>query len=165
MEGFVNTESEMIWKEVVVVQFEVLSPYIFRSLTKTSKILRVVRVPAEISIAHLPDTRKTYYPSETTCSVVGTEYNQENLVHHSPCSIALQPLWPLATFSSSLIYTQLVGHLGRVFTPSQGRYLHTGQHKQNKRTYIYPDLKWDSNSRSQLSRERRLFTPYTARPL
>jgi hypothetical protein len=43
-------------------------------------------------------------------------------------------VWTLATFSLSLSYTQLVRLLGRVISPSQGRYLHTGQHKQNKRT-------------------------------
>jgi hypothetical protein len=35
---------------------------------------------------------------------------------------------------SYLIYTQSVGLLGRVISPSQGRYLHTGRHKQKKRT-------------------------------
>jgi hypothetical protein len=35
-------------------------------------------------------------------------------------------------FFSSLISTQSVGLLGRVISPSQGRYLHTAQHKQNK---------------------------------
>jgi hypothetical protein len=40
----------------------------------------------------------------------------------------------LGRFFSSLIYTQSVGLLGRVISPSQGRYLHTGQHKENKRT-------------------------------
>jgi hypothetical protein len=33
-----------------------------------------------------------------------------------------------------LIYTQSVGLLGRGISPSQGRYLHTEQHKQNERT-------------------------------
>jgi hypothetical protein len=32
-------------------------------------------------------------------------------------------------FFSFLIYTQSVGLLGRGISPSQGRYLHTGQHK------------------------------------
>jgi hypothetical protein len=40
------------------------------------------------------------------------------------------------TFFSLLIYTQSVGVLGRWISPSQGRYLHNEQHKQNKCTHI-----------------------------
>jgi hypothetical protein len=40
----------------------------------------------------------------------------------------------LAAFSDSLSFTQSVGFHGRGNSPSQGRYLHTGQHKQNKGT-------------------------------
>jgi hypothetical protein len=40
----------------------------------------------------------------------------------------------LSRFFSFLIYTQAAGLLGRGISPSQGRYLHTEQHKQNKRT-------------------------------
>jgi hypothetical protein len=36
-------------------------------------------------------------------------------------------------FSFVIIFTQTIGLLGRVISPSQGRYVHT-QHKQNKRT-------------------------------
>jgi hypothetical protein len=36
-------------------------------------------------------------------------------------------------FFSFLIYTPSVGHLVRGISPSQGRYLHTEQHKQNNR--------------------------------
>jgi hypothetical protein len=42
--------------------------------------------------------------------------------------------WALAEFSVSLSYTQSVRLLGLGIIPSQGRYLHTEQHKQNKRT-------------------------------
>jgi hypothetical protein len=44
-------------------------------------------------------------------------------------SVALQPFigpWPL--FQSLNLFTQSVGLLGRGISPSQGRYLHTGQH-------------------------------------
>jgi FAD synthase len=41
--------------------------------------------------------------------------------------------WPLLQFRN-LFFTQTVGLLGRVISPSQGRYLHTEQHKQNKHT-------------------------------
>jgi hypothetical protein len=42
--------------------------------------------------------------------------------------------WPLLFFSH-LIYSQLVGLLGNVISPSQGRYLNTGQHKHRTNTY------------------------------
>jgi hypothetical protein len=38
--------------------------------------------------------------------------------------------WALAAFSVSWYFTQSVGLLWRGISPSQGRYLHTGQHKQ-----------------------------------
>jgi hypothetical protein len=44
------------------------------------------------------------------------------------------PLLRLDRFFSLFIFTQLVRLLGRWISPSLGRYLHTGQHKQNKRT-------------------------------
>jgi hypothetical protein len=45
-------------------------------------------------------------------------------------SMALQPFvgpWPVLQFLD--LFTQSVGLLGRGISPSQGRYLHTGQHK------------------------------------
>jgi hypothetical protein len=45
-------------------------------------------------------------------------------------SMALQNFvgpWPLLQFRN--LFTQTVALLGRVISPSQGRYLHTGQHK------------------------------------
>jgi hypothetical protein len=45
-------------------------------------------------------------------------------------------------FSSVIFFTQAVGLLGRVITHKQGRYLHTGQHKHNKRTHRHPCLWW-----------------------
>jgi hypothetical protein len=48
----------------------------------------------------------------------------------SPLSIALQPFVALWSFIQFVIlFTQTVELLGRVISPSQGRYLHTGQHK------------------------------------
>jgi hypothetical protein len=38
-------------------------------------------------------------------------------------------LGPGLFFSFVIFFTQTVGLLGRVISPSQGRYLHTGQHK------------------------------------
>jgi hypothetical protein len=40
-------------------------------------------------------------------------------------------------FFSFLIYIQSVGLLGRGISPSQGRYLHTGQHKHRINTLTY----------------------------
>jgi hypothetical protein len=42
--------------------------------------------------------------------------------------------WALADFSVYWSFTQSVGFLGWEISPPQGRYLYTGQHKQNKRT-------------------------------
>jgi hypothetical protein len=39
-------------------------------------------------------------------------------------------------FSFAIIFTQTVGLLGRVISPSQGRYLNTGQHKHRINAYI-----------------------------
>jgi hypothetical protein len=44
--------------------------------------------------------------------------------------------WALAAFSLFNLFTQSVGFLGRGISPLQGRCLHTGRQKQNKRTQI-----------------------------
>jgi hypothetical protein len=50
----------------------------------------------------------------------------------------------LSRFFSFLIYTRLVGLLGRGISPFQRRYQHTEQHKQNKRTQIsMPRLRFE----------------------
>jgi hypothetical protein len=56
----------------------------------------------------------------------------------------------LGHFFSILISTQLVGLLGWVISPSQGRYLHTGQHKHSINANRHPCLEWDSNPRSSV---------------
>jgi hypothetical protein len=65
-------------------------------------------------------------------------------------SVALQPLWA---------YTQAVGLFGRGISPSQGRYLHTEQHKDRINAHRRACLEWDSNPRSQFSSGRRRFMP------
>jgi hypothetical protein len=50
----------------------------------------------------------------------------------------------------------LVGLLGRVISPSQGRYL---TQTQNKHTHKHPYLEWDSNSRPQRPSKRGQFMP------
>jgi hypothetical protein len=53
--------------------------------------------------------------------------------------MALQPCfgpWPLClSFSFVISFTHSVGLLGRVISPSQGRYLYTGRHKQRINTH------------------------------
>jgi hypothetical protein len=53
--------------------------------------------------------------------------------------------WALAAFSDFLSFTQTVGLLGRWISRSQGRYLHTGQHKHKINVYRHSYFKWDSN--------------------
>jgi hypothetical protein len=80
--------------------------------------------------------------------------------------MALQPFvgpWPLFQFLD--LFTQLVGLLGWGISPSQGRYLHTGQHKHRINAHRRPCLKWDSNTRSQCLSGQRQFMPQTARSL
>jgi hypothetical protein len=51
----------------------------------------------------------------------------------------------LGHFFQFLIYTQSVGLLGQGISPSQGRYLHTEQHKRRINAHRHPCLQWDSN--------------------
>jgi hypothetical protein len=54
-------------------------------------------------------------------------------------------------------FTLLISYtVGR--TPSQGRYLHIGQHKHIKNAQKTPCFEWDSNPRHQCSRGQREFT-------
>jgi hypothetical protein len=64
-------------------------------------------------------------------------------------SMALQPFLDLGRFVSSLIYTQSVELLGQRISPSQGRYLHTEEHKYRINADKYPCLEWDSNPQHQ----------------
>jgi hypothetical protein len=65
--------------------------------------------------------------------------------------------WPLLQFRNLFFFTQTVGHLRRMISPSQGCYLNAGQH-----AHRHPCLDWDSNPRSQCSSRRRQFMPQTA---
>jgi hypothetical protein len=71
--------------------------------------------------------------------------------------------WALAAFLVFLSYTQSVGILWRGIRPSQGLYLYTEQHKQNKRTHRHPCLEWDSDPRFWVPSERRQYMPQTTR--
>jgi hypothetical protein len=70
-------------------------------------------------------------------------------------SMAVQPyVGPDLFFSFVIFFTQAVRLLGRVISPSQGRCLHTGQHKHIINAHRYPCFEWDSKPRSQLSSEQ-----------
>jgi hypothetical protein len=75
-------------------------------------------------------------------------------------------LGPGLFFSSVIFFTQTVGFLGRVISPLQCRYLHTGQHKHriNASTNINA-FEWDWNPRSQRPNDGRQFMAETARLL
>jgi hypothetical protein len=56
--------------------------------------------------------------------------------------MAVQPFvgrWPLLQFRH-LFFAQTVGLLGGVINPSQGRYLHTGQHKHRLNAHTNPSV-------------------------
>jgi hypothetical protein len=61
----------------------------------------------------------------------------------------------LGRFFSFLIHTQSVGLFGGGISPSQGRYLHTKQHKPTINSHRNPCLEWDSNPWCQCSSGRR----------
>jgi hypothetical protein len=63
--------------------------------------------------------------------------------------------WTLVAFLVSKSFTQSVGLFGRGSSLSQGRYLHTGQHKHRIKTHRHLYLTWDSNPRFQCLRGRR----------
>jgi hypothetical protein len=52
--------------------------------------------------------------------------------------------WFLSNFSVSWSFTQSEGILGRGISQSQGRYLHTEQHKHRINAHRHPCVKWDS---------------------
>jgi hypothetical protein len=54
--------------------------------------------------------------------------------------------WPLIQFCNH--FSQTVGLLARVTSPSQGRYLSTGQHKHRINAHKHPCPEWDSSPRA-----------------
>jgi hypothetical protein len=62
-------------------------------------------------------------------------------------------LGPGLFFSFVIFFTQTIGLLGRVISPSLGLYLHTEQHKHRIKAHRHPRLEWDSNPWSQSSSE------------
>jgi hypothetical protein len=69
------------------------------------------------------------------------------------------PLLGLGCFFSFLNF-YIVGRTRWTgISPSQGRYMHTGQHKYRINAHRYPCLKWDWNPRSQCVSGRRQLMP------
>jgi hypothetical protein len=67
------------------------------------------------------------------------------------------PLLDLGRVPVSWSFTGSVGLLEQVIRLSQGRYLHTGQHKHRINAHIHSCLKWVSNPPSQCPSGRRQF--------
>jgi hypothetical protein len=76
---------------------------------------------------------------------------------YSPCG-------PRLLFQFLNLYTVGRTHSTGI-SPSEGRCLHTEQHKHRINALSHPCLEWDWNPRSQCSSGRRQFIPYAARPL
>jgi hypothetical protein len=94
----------------------------------------------------------------------GYEYSSALSIYLWLCSPFVAP-WPHFQFLNPIHsrYDSLDGGGGVI--PSQGRYLHTEQHKHRINAHRHSCLEWDSNPPSQRSSELRQFMPYTARPL
>jgi hypothetical protein len=85
-------------------------------------------------------------PSELIIYYIHIVVSHLYFIHHQ---WLYRPLLSFGLFFSSVIFfTQTVGLLGRVISPSQGRYLHKHRHQC---------LEWDSNPRFQHSSEKRQF--------
>jgi hypothetical protein len=95
------------------------------------------------------DTLNSFYPtarpvylsavtSRIICSSTGLSSHSFSIPQciHSFINGSTAHLLGLGPFFSFVIFfTQTVGLLGRAISPSQGRYLHTGQHKQRINAY------------------------------
>jgi hypothetical protein len=78
---------------------------------------------------------------------------------HPSVHVSTALFWALVTFSISLSSTQTIGPLERSIGPSQGRYLHTAQHKHRINAHRHPCLEWDSIPRYQRLSGLRQFMP------
>jgi hypothetical protein len=125
---------------------------------------------------HFEWLRKIAQPQESKCpsrdsKQVPSESYLEALSSERSCSVSnflfvhlfingYRPLLgPGLFFSFVIFFTQTVGLPGQVISPSQGRYLHTGQHKHRINAHRHPCLDWNSNPWFQLPRGRRQFMP------
>jgi hypothetical protein len=113
-----------------------------------------------------PGTFRIQVKRYRLCQLAGSYYSwfSEMVMNNFSLSLSLSlcdstALVDLGRFFSFLTYTQPIGLLGRGISPSQGRYLHTEQHKHKINAYRHPCLEWDSNPRFQCSVGRRRFMP------
>jgi hypothetical protein len=74
-------------------------------------------------------------------------------------------LWLYSLFVGPWLLFFIFMIFGREISPSQGRYLHTEQHKHTINAHRHLCFEWDSKPRSQCSSARKRFMPYTTRPL
>jgi hypothetical protein len=153
----------------------------FRSIiSKTvihGKSIRSMRRESHLSLQRLfPKFEKVTFEVHSDTLVVFTQ-NTHNfyyiLAKNGPCryltikanrtknlSLAIQPfVGPRPLFQFLDLFTQSLGLLGRGISPSQGRYLYTGQHKHSLDTNRHPCLKLDLNPRSQYLGGWRQFKP------
>jgi hypothetical protein len=92
----------------------------------------------------------TRFLNASSCSfIVDKELNCVGVMLHLSISLWLyRPFcWTSAAFSLSWSFTQSVGLLGRGISPSQGRYLHIGQHKH--RINAHTDIHASSGIRTR----------------
>jgi hypothetical protein len=84
------------------------------------------------------------------------------LAYIAICSISLwlySFLLGLGRFFNFLIFYTVGTTPWTGISPSQGSYLHTGQHRHRTNEHRHPCLEWDSNPRSQCLGGRRQFMP------
>jgi hypothetical protein len=102
----------------------------------------------------------SYRPLNLVTTILpNKEYNNQLPNYFNGSIISFYSPLELHPFFSLLIYTQPVRLLVRGINPSQGRYLHTEQHKHRINVHRHPCLEWDSNPRSQCSSGRKRFMP------
>jgi hypothetical protein len=138
-------------------------------MTHTTKIqmsVTVVDIPAEKRTEHFPN-RIWWAPESikiwwlSLCLSVRPSVRLSIYLSIYGCTAPVD----LGRFFSFLIYTESIGLLGRGISPSQGRYLHTEQHKHKIIAHRRPFHECDSNPRSQFSSGRRQFMSHIVRPL
>jgi hypothetical protein len=75
--------------------------------------------------------------NKVTVASTEDELQRATYTLNNQCIYGSTALLKLSSFFSFLIYTQSIALLGRGISLSQDRYLHTEQHKENKRTYTF----------------------------
>jgi hypothetical protein len=117
----------------------------------------IVHLSSYLSTVHSLDNARVVKCEEKSSWFLWKEGTQQNMQchdledHNTKWFISCVSIYgstalaDLGRFFSLLIYTQSVGLLGRGISPSQGRYLHTEQHKHIIHAHRHPCLERDSN--------------------